>query len=39
MFSELAFKIIVYLSLVWTGLAFLALVFLIARDWKNKRIW
>lgn len=39
MFSEFVFRIIVYLSLIWTGLAFLALVVLFVRDWKNKRIW
>jgi hypothetical protein len=39
MFSELAFTIIVYLALTWTGLAFLSLVVLLIKDWKNKRIW
>ena len=39
MFSELAFKVIVYLSLIWTGLALLSLILLIVRDRKNKSIW
>jgi hypothetical protein len=39
MFSDLALRLIIYGSLIWTGLAFLTLVILYILDTKNKSIW
>lgn len=39
MFSETFVAILIHLSLVWTGLGAIALLLLLARDFKNKNIW
>jgi len=39
MFSESLFKLIVYVALGWTALAFVALLGLFVWDWLKKKIW
>ncbi|GHC44186.1 hypothetical protein GCM10007100_06790 [Roseibacillus persicicus] len=39
MFSPTALQLIIYGSLLWTGLAFVVLAALFFRDFKNKNLW
>ena len=39
MFSSDFFQFLIVLGLVWTGAGAVALVVLLARDWKNKNLW
>lgn len=39
LFSESFFHLLVYGALIWTGLGAAILIFLLLKDYKNKKIW
>jgi hypothetical protein len=39
LFPESFFHILVYGSLIWTGLGAVVLIILLLKDYKNKKIW
>lgn len=39
LFSESFFYLLVYGSLIWTGLGAAVLIWLLLKDHKNKKIW